>query len=100
MRFSVSLETEGDREISLEEVVELADAVATLQGIASGMGTMSYGAQIIVEAETSDEAVEIALRQFADAVERTGLPRWPVVRAETLGEDDDYGDLDELDETS
>ena len=28
MRWSVSLQTEGDREIQLEEVVELADAVA------------------------------------------------------------------------
>lgn len=94
MRFSVSLQAEGDREVTLDEVVELADAVAGLGGIASGFGTMSYGAQIIVEAETSDEAVEIALEQFKRAVASTSLPAWPVARAETLGEDDDYGDLD------
>ncbi|MGI9197498.1 MAG: hypothetical protein ACR2KE_08570 [Candidatus Nanopelagicales bacterium] len=95
MRFSVSLEAEGDREITLEEVVELADAVAGLGGIASGFGTMGYGAQIIVEAPTSDEAVEIALAQFAEAVAKTSLPAWPVARAETIGEDEDYADLDD-----
>jgi hypothetical protein len=94
MRFSVSLQAEGDREITLEEVVELADAVAGLGGIASGFGTMTYGAQIIVEADTSDEAVEIALARFSEAVSATSLPDWPVTRAETIGEDDDYGDLD------
>jgi hypothetical protein len=94
MRFSVSLAAEGDREITLEEVVELADAVAPLQGIASGFGTCSYGAQIIVEADNSDAAVDIALQQFADAVATTSLPAWPVARAETIGEDEDYGDLD------
>lgn len=94
MKFSVSLEAEGDREISLEEVVELADAVAGLGGIASGFGTMSYGAQIVVEADNSDAAVEIALEKFAEAVATTSLPAWPVARAETIGEDEDYADLD------
>lgn len=94
MRYSVSMRAEGDREITLEEVVELADAVAGLSGIASGYGTMSYGAQIIVEAETSDQAVDIALEQFAAAVAQTSLPDWPVTQAETIGEDEDYGDLE------
>jgi hypothetical protein len=96
MRFSVSLQAEGDREITLEEVVELADAVAPLGGIASGMGTMGYGAQIVVDAENSDLAVELALEQFAQAVARTNLPPWPVARAESVSEDDDFGDLDDV----
>ena len=96
MRYSISLQAEGDREVTLEEVVQLADAVAPLGGIASGMGTMGYGAQIIVEADDSDAAVEIALAQFADAVARTTLPVWPVAYAESVSEDDDYPDLDEL----
>lgn len=95
MRFSVSLEAEGDREISLEEVVELADAVAPLGGIASGFGTMGYGAQIIVDADNSDAAVEIALERFTAAVATTSLPAWPVARAETIGEDEDYADLED-----
>ena len=36
MNYSVSVVAEGDREITLDEVVELADAVATLSGVASG----------------------------------------------------------------
>jgi hypothetical protein len=94
MRYSVSLQAEGDREITLEEVVELADAVAELNGIASGFGTMSYGAQIVVEAENAADAVNIALEQFSAAVAATSLPDWPVTNAETLAEDEDYGDLD------
>lgn len=94
MRFSVSMRAEGDREITLEETVELADAVATLSGIASGYGTMSYGAQIVVDAESSDAAVDLALEQFTRAVAATSLPDWPVTHAECIGEDEDYGDLD------
>ena len=45
MRWSVSLVAEGDRVITHEEIVELADAVAASRGIASGIGTTSYGAQ-------------------------------------------------------
>jgi hypothetical protein len=95
MRYSVSLQAEGDREVTLEEVVELADAVAGLGGIASGFGTYGYGAQIIVEADNSDAAVDIALAQFAEAVAATSLPAWPVARAETMAEDEDYADLED-----
>ena len=94
MRFSVSIQAEGDREVSLEEVVELADAVAGLDGIASGYGTMGYGAQIVVEADGSSEAADKAIKQFTQAVEKTSLPLWPVTSVETLGEDEDFGDLD------
>ncbi len=95
MRYSISLYAEGDREVSLEEVVELADAVAALEGIASGYGTMGYGAQIVVEADNSDAAVDIALEKFSAAVSQTSLPEWPVVRAESIGEDDDFADLED-----
>jgi hypothetical protein len=95
MRYSISLHAEGDREVSLEEVVELADAVASLNGIASGYGTMGYGAQIVVEAADSDSAVDLALEKFADAVAKTSLPAWPVVRAESISEDEDFGDLED-----
>lgn len=96
MRYSVSVYAEGDREVTLEEVVELADAVAPLEGIASGYGTFGYGAQIVVEADGSDAAVDVALERFAEAVARTSLPAWPVARAETLSEDEDYGDLEDF----
>jgi len=92
------MHADGDREVSLEEVVELADAVAPLSGIASGMGTMSYGAQIVVEAADSDSAVDLAIEQFTRAVASTSLPQWPVTRAECLAEDDDFGDLELVDD--
>lgn len=83
---------EGDRVVTREEVVELADAVAALSGIASGIGTTSYGAQIVVHAESADEAVEHATRELVDAAARAGLPPWPVTRAEVMGEDDAGGE--------
>ncbi len=78
MKFSVSLVADGDREMTIDEIVELADAVATHGGIASGIGSTSYGAQIVVEAPTSDDAVEVAIAEFVAAAKRAGLPDWPV----------------------
>ncbi|HJS71924.1 MAG TPA: hypothetical protein VJ858_04275 [Acidimicrobiia bacterium] len=98
MRWSVSLQTEGDREIQLEEVVELADAVAQHDGIATGMGTFSYGVQIVVEAETSDEAVERAQVVLTEAAVRVGLPVWPIVSVETIGDDEEMGWYDDVPE--
>ncbi len=95
MRYSVSLVAEGDREVTLDEVVALADAVARHEGIASGVGSTSYGAQVVVEAANSDDAVEAALATFATAVEEAGLPGWPVARAETISEVDDLIDLEQ-----
>ena len=89
MRWSVGIETEGDRVLSREEVVELADAVATSSGIATGIGTNRYGAQLLVEAGTRDEAVEKAKAEFARAVATAGLPVYPIVRVEAVGEDED-----------
>ncbi len=94
MQFSVSLVSEGDREVTLDEIVELADAVAKLNGIASGMGTMSYGVQIMVEAENSADAVEEGRKLFENAIKETSLPIWPVTKAHAMSEDDDYEDLD------
>jgi len=92
MRWSVTVVADGDRVVTREEVVELADAVAALSGIASGIGTTSYGAQIIVHADSADEAVEHAARELADAAVRAGLPPWPVSRAEVIGEDESEDD--------
>ena len=75
--------------IELDEVVELADAVAASDGIASGMGTHGYGVQVVVEAEHSDRAVELAMVVLAKAVEKSGLPSWPVVSVETIAEDEE-----------
>lgn len=90
IRWSVGIEAEGDRVMELEEVVELADAVAPAGGIASGIGTNRYGAQLVVEAETREKALERGRAGFDAAVKKAGLPAFPVVRAEAVSEDEDY----------
>jgi hypothetical protein len=95
MRWSVSILAEGDRDIEIAEVVELADAVAGSNGVATGMGTPSYGARIDVEAEDSDHAVQVAIEIFRAAVVRAGLPEWPITFAETLADEEElFGDED------
>jgi hypothetical protein len=78
--------------LSREEIVELADAVAASSGIATGVGTNRYGAQLLVEAGTRDEAIEKARAEFTRAVATAGLPVYPVVRVEAVGEDQDAED--------
>ena len=73
-QWSVSIQAEGDRPVELDEVVALADAVAPMNGIASGVGAMAYGAQIVVEAESADAAVDLAIPMFAEAVATADLP--------------------------
>jgi hypothetical protein len=89
MRWSVSIVAEGDRVLTHEEIVELADVVVGSSGIASGIGTTSYGAQLVVEAATADEAVESAVAEFGRAATRAGLPAWPITHVETMSEDED-----------
>ena len=89
MKWSVGLEAEGDRVLSREEIVELADAVAPSSGIATGIGKSRYGAQLMVQAASRDEAIEQATREFAQAVARAGLPAWPIARVEAVSEDGD-----------
>ena len=85
---------EGDRVLTHDEILELADAVAVHQGIATGIGSMAYGAQLVVQAATSDEAVEVAMVLFTEAAAQAGLPPWPITRAETIGEDDELDDVE------
>lgn len=84
--------------MALDEVVELADAVAVHEGIATGMGTNTYGAQIVVEADSSDRAVELALEVFAGAAQRAGLPAWPVVDVETVADEEEAEWVEEIPE--
>jgi hypothetical protein len=91
MRWSVGIEAEGDRVLSREEVVELADAVAASSGIATGIGTNRYGARLVVQAASQDEAIERATEEFTAAVARAGLAAAPVVRVEAISEAEDSG---------
>jgi hypothetical protein len=89
VRWSVGVEAEGSQVLTREQVVELADAVAASGGIASGIGSSRYGAQLIVEAENRATAIEKATEEFTRAAARAGLPPAPVVRTEAIGEDED-----------
>jgi hypothetical protein len=92
VKWSVSIEADGDRILELDEIVALADAVSTMEGIASGIGKMSYGAQVVIEAEGADEAVNLAVPAFIRAAEVAQLPAWPVARAEVIGFDHEFED--------
>ena len=89
MQWSVGIEAEGDRVLSREEVVELADAVAASSGIATGIGTKRYGAQLVVQAGSRDDAIAQATAQFTAAAARAGLPQAPIVRVEAISEEED-----------
>jgi len=89
VRWSVGIQAEADRTLSREEVVELADAVAAYDGIATGIGSSRYGAQLVVRADSRDEAIEQATRHFTTAVQQARLPDGPIVRTEAVSEDED-----------
>jgi hypothetical protein len=74
--------------LSREEVVELADAVAANDGIASGIGSRRYGVTLVVQASSRDEAVSKATEEFTRAVAQAGLSASPIVRAEAVSEHD------------
>ena len=89
MRWSVGIEAEGDQVLSREQVVELADAVAASDGIATGIGTNRYGARLVVDAPGREEAIEKATAEFVRAAAAAGLDPAPVVRAEAISEEED-----------
>ncbi|MGA2933097.1 MAG: hypothetical protein ABSE98_13550 [Acidimicrobiales bacterium] len=89
----MGLEAEGDRVFSREEIVALADAVAASQGVATGIGTTRYGAQLVVEAGSREEAIAQATEAFRGAVTQAGLPTCSLVRVEALSEAEDTMDV-------
>ena len=89
MRWSVGIEVEGDRVLTREEIVDLADAVAAADGIATGIGTSRYGARLVVDAVSREEAIGKATEEFWRAVRKAGLRPGPVVRTEAVSEDEE-----------
>jgi hypothetical protein len=92
VQWSVSAQAAGDRELGREEIVALADAVAPAGGVASGIGQTAYGAQLLVEAETREQALEQGSAIFAEAASQAGLPAWPISAITALSEDEDLED--------
>jgi hypothetical protein len=93
VRWSVGIEAESGEVLGREQIVELADAIAASHGIATGIGTTRYGAQLVVEADTEDAAVGIATERFLAAAATAGLPEATVVRTEVVSEADEEADL-------
>lgn len=89
MRWSVGLEAQAGRVLTHEEIVALADAVAGNGGIATGIGTTHYGAQLVVTASSRAAAVAAATAEFTAAARRARLPQAPIVRAEATSEEED-----------
>jgi hypothetical protein len=89
VRWSVGIEAEGDRVLTREQVVELADAVAASGGIATGIGSSRFGARLVVEAGSREEGIEKATGEFRWAAAQARLPAAPVVRIEAVSEDED-----------
>jgi enamine deaminase RidA (YjgF/YER057c/UK114 family) len=89
VRWSVGIEAEAGQVMTREQVVELADAVAASGGVASGIGTSRYGARLIVQADSPEEAVARATEEFTRAAATAGLPPGSVVRTEAVSEDED-----------
>lgn len=87
-KWSVAIEAAGDALMTREQIVELADAVAEMSGIASGIGQPHYGATILVEAGSRQEAIDKATGHFRTAAEKAGLPEWPITTVEATSEND------------
>jgi hypothetical protein len=95
VRWSVGIEAEGDRVFTREEIVELADAVAAHSGVAAGIGTSRYGAQLLVTADDRKDAIAVATGIFRTAARTAGLPAAPIVRTEAVSEAEELADVDE-----
>jgi hypothetical protein len=98
VRWSVGIEAEGDRVFTREEIVELADAVAGSSGIATGIGTARYGAQLLVVADSRDDAIGKATGLFVAAARKAGLPEAPIARTEAISEAEEAEEADEAGE--
>lgn len=88
-RWSVGIEVAGDEVMTLERIGDLADAVASSGGIASGIGQSRYGVKVLVEAEDREEAVTRATEILRSAASTADLPAWPVSRVEAFSEKED-----------
>lgn len=88
MRWSVAIFASGDRDMTREEIVELADAIAEHDGIASGIGTNTYGAMLIVEADDREAAITRGSQLMLESAARAGLPPWTITQVRAMSEDE------------
>ena len=89
MLWSVTVQAAGERVLTHEEIVALADVVAVARGVASGIGETAYGAQVVIEASSRDEALELGVAFFTRAAAEAGLPAWPITTLSAVSEEED-----------
>jgi hypothetical protein len=92
VQWSVGIEVaggDGAEVMTLERIGDLADAVASDGGIASGIGQPSYGVKVLVEAESRESAVARATEILRTAARVASLPEWPVSRVEVVSEEEE-----------
>jgi hypothetical protein len=53
------------------------------------MGTTTYGAQLVVDAGSPEEAIELAVPAFEEAAALANLPAWPLMDVNVLSEDEE-----------
>jgi hypothetical protein len=87
--WSVGIEVAGDEMMTLEGIGDLADAVASTGGIASGIGQTCYGVKVLVQADDREQAIAKATEILRTAARTADLPEWPVSRVEAVSEDED-----------
>ena len=88
-QWSVGIEVAGDEMMTLERIGDLADAVASTGGIASGIGETCYGVKVLVQADDREQAIAKATEILRAAARTADLPEWPVSRVEAVSEDED-----------
>lgn len=88
-QWSVGIEVAGDEVMTLERIGDLADAVASTGGIASGIGETCYGVKVLVQADDREQAIAKATEILRAAARTADLPEWPVSRVEAVSEDED-----------
>jgi hypothetical protein len=92
VQWSVGIEVAGGNGaemMTLERIGDLADAVASAGGIASGIGQPCYGVKVLVEAESRESAVARATEILRAAARTASLPEWPVSRVEVVSEEEE-----------
>jgi hypothetical protein len=87
-QWSVGIEAVGDKVMTVEGIGELADAVASTGGIASGIGETRYGVTVLVHAVDREQAIAKATEILRTAARTADLPEWPVSRIEAVSEDE------------
>ena len=88
VQWSVGIEVTGDQVMTPDHICDLADAVASAGGIASGIGQPCYGVKVLVEAADRDGAVAQATEILRSAARTAALPEWPISRVEAASEHD------------